>query len=538
MLFLRPFSGSKRRQFEFFSQPSGSEDDSGSSSTLKQIWWRCLETGLITLSSFVVLVLGGFMYHKYYKYNVLAKIEESFNDNNILSFVKHKKQKLQGETWADREQQQLLDDVISGKTTGKYLLLIGEKGTGKTSAVLEAMNRADGAVIECSSDIELMRLRIGRGLHFEFSEDYIGSLFSMRGPRESIPILDIERAFIKLEEILIERKKKTTKPLILIFNNSHLIDTSLVELLQQKAEMFASSGMMSMIFMSDDYWLYEKFKMFSTRLELLNFSDVSQNDAIKIMSAIRKRHNLPPISDDVAKKLYRLIGGRPQHLNQVACSPNVFEEANKLIDSERTWFLNKCGILGADMDDDVLDQGKFSVSAMLLMREFVELDRRNKQDETKPYELPKIPLWKAHQVMTRTDFIEKYDKLNIFTIDTDANVRADSVAMMRAFHEIADNEHFDQMLRDSIDRVTEIESINRTKELVLKDLLEGGKYRIKPDNGDFVVSLEPAKDEQPECSFSLMESHLGERKLWWNRRMEGYANTTDGEEQKPASHKS
>lgn len=531
----RGFKSSKlTKMMPFLNQneDQSSNTDGSPLNIMKSIFWRCLETGLITFSSFIVLVLGGVVYHKYYKDNVLEKIRASFNDNNILSFVKHKHFLNKEESWANREQQQLLDDVISGKVTGKYLLLVGEKGTGKTSAVLEAMNRANGkdcAVIECSSDVELMRLRIGKSLHFEFSEDYIGSLFSMKGPRDTIPILDIERAFMKLEEILIERKKKTRKPLILIFNNAQLIDQSLVELFQQKAETFASSGMLSMIFMSDEYWLYEKFKNCSTRLELLNFSDVSQNEAIKIITSIRKRYDLPILPIDDCKKLYRLIGGRPQHLNQVASSTNVYDEANRLIDSERSWFLTKCGLLGADMDDDVIDEGKFAVSAMLLMREFVEMDRRKSPHKTNEiYKLPKVPLWRANQIMTRSDLIEEYDRLNIFTIDTDANVRADSVAMMRAFHEIADNEFFDKILSDSIDRVSEIESINRTKEVVMKDLLEGGKYKITRDadkNGEFTISLEGGphlKGEDLGKPFAQMELHSGERKLWWSRRMDEY----------------
>lgn len=516
----------KMLPFSNQNEDPSNHDDKSPLEIIKSIFWKCLETGLITFSSFIVLVLGGVFYHKYYKDNVLIKIRESFNDNNILSFVKHKHFLNTEGSWADREQQQLLDDVISGKITGKYLLLIGEKGTGKTSAVLEAMNRAHGedcAVVDCSSDVELMRLRIGKSLHFEFSEDYIGSLFSMKGPRDSIPILDIERAFMKLEEILIERKKTTRKPLILIFNNAQLIDQSLVELLQQKAEAFSSSGMLSMVFMSDDYWLYEKFKNYSTRLELLNFSDVSENEAVKIMTAIRKRHGMSQLSLEDCKKLYKLIGGRPQHLNHVASSNNVYDAANRLIDSERSWFLSKCGLLGADMDDDVIDEGKFAVSAMLLMREFVEMDRRKGVvDPNEVYELPKVPLWRAHQIMTRADYIQEYDRLNIFTIDTEANVRADSVAMMRAFHEIADIEYFDRMLSDSIDRVSEIESINRTKEVVMKDLLEGGKYRINPEgNEGFTISLEggPLQDKTEE---KPLEFHMGERKLWWSRRMEEY----------------
>jgi len=224
----------------------------------------------------------------------------------------------------------------------------------------------------------------------------------------------------------------------------------------------------------------------------LNFSDVSELEAIKIIKAIRKRYDLGEISLNDCKKLYQLIGGRPQHLNKVASSLDVFKAAHTLIDSERTWFLCKCGLLGADMDDDVVNQGKFAVSAMLLMRQFVEMDRQKPPLQPgESYELPKLPLWRAYQIMTRMDFIEEYDRLNIFTIDTEAFVRADSVAMMRGFHEIVDNEHFDTMLSDSIDRIAEIESINRTKEIVMKDLLLGGKYEIYPgDNNSLSISLD------------------------------------------------
>ena len=38
--------------------------------------------------------------------------------------------------------------------------------------------------------------------------------------------------------------------------------------------------------------------------------------------------------------------------------------------------------------------------------------------------LPQIPLHEARQIMTRADFIQSYDQVNIFTIDSKAMVRA------------------------------------------------------------------------------------------------------------------
>jgi hypothetical protein len=514
---------------------------------------RCSETGLITLSSLAVLVLGGIVYHKLYKQNVLWKMDESFNKNESLLLVKHQDnlQQFDKDLWAERSNQKLLDSIITGEVKGKYYLLLGEKGTGKTSAVMESISRVKGkdcAVVDCSSDIELMRLRIGSALNFEFFEDYIGSLFSMKGPRESTPILDIERAFMKLETILIQRRSMTKKPLILIFNNSHLVDSSLVELLQQKAENFSSSGMLTMLFISDDYWLFEKLKILSTRLQVINFEDTKLKEATKILKSSRIKHFKENLTDEQCLKIYHMIGGRPQHLNHVASNKDMLKAANELIDAEKLWFLNNCALLGADMDDDVMESGKFATSAMLLMRELVEMDRirkekKNLKDVVEPTKLPQLPLWRARQVMTRPDYIEEYDKLNIFTIGTDSNVRADSVPMMRAFHEIASHPNFDDILRETIDRISEIESLHRTRELIFKNLASGGTFKIKKDSNDdsFFIKMEKQlpdealitmrqrqKEEIPD-SIDHDDHHEGERKKWWKRRLETYTHKSAGE---------
>ena len=149
-----------------------------------------------------------------------------------------------------------------------------------------------------------------------------------------------------------------------------------------------------------------------------------------------------------------------------------------------------------DMDDDVMESGKFSSSAMLLMREFVEMDRQKSNpllislsssdgthsSQLMNHRLPELPLWRARQIMTRPDYIQRFDNLNIFTIDSESRVRADSVPMMRAFHEIASQPHFDQLLEDTIDRVADIEALGRTRELVLKDLQLGSHYEMLKRN--------------------------------------------------------
>lgn len=428
-------------------------------------------------------------------------------------------------------------------------MVVGEKGTGKTTLIMEAIKKTDGsnvAIFDAHADPEIFRIRLGKALNYAYNEDYIGSLFSIRGPRDTTALLDIERAFNKLEELAIKRKiqGKSDKPLVIIINNSHLIKENeegikLLELLQQKAETLSGSDLVTMIFNSDDYWVYEKLKRLGTRLELINVRDFNRKETINVLQFLRGKFypaaKYPDLrlTEEKCHKIYDLIGGRPQHISQVARHQDVIKACHEVIDREKTWFLNQCGLLGEDMDDDVMESGKFSLSAMLLMREFVEMDRLrmnslisselpNAKDLYKDHHLPELPLWRSRQIMTRADFIQQYDNLNIFTVDSDSRVRADSVPMMRAFHEIASQPNFDSLLEDTTERVAAIESLGRTRELVMKDLTEGSTYDISTKDGKLRVSMtaKVESDDRDDLDDFMEELSKAEHKRkWWKKRM-------------------
>jgi hypothetical protein len=94
------------------------------------------------------------------------------------------------------------------------------------------------------------------------------------------------------------------------------------------------------------------------------------------------------------------------------------------------------------------------------------------------HNIPQIPLHIARQIMTRADFIKSYDHINLFTITSTANVRADSVPMQRAFRSICSEPGFAEHLEKTLQRISDIESLGRTRELVAKDLVLGGRYVI------------------------------------------------------------
>lgn len=484
----------------------------------KSSFFKFFETAGITVSSLVVLGFTGLLYHKVYNERVLYKISQAFDVGDATFQLAMHNRSSQSE-WITRPQQVVLDGIVSGDLVGKYFLVIGEKGTGKLSAIMEAARKVEGencAFVDAHSDPEIFRIRLGRALNFAYHEDYIGSLFSLRGPRDTTALLDIERALNKLEEVALKRVQKKGKPLVLVINNTHLIGddvegNKLVELLQQKAEALSGSGLVTVIFNSDDYWVYERLRKLATRLEVVNFKDLGRKEALAALQNSRMRFYNEKISDTVANQVYDLVGGRPQHISNVASHKDIIAACHALIDREKTWFLNQCALLGESMDDDVMEYGKFSVSAMLLMKQLVEISQNCELDD-----LVELPLWRARQIMTRADYIKVYDNLNIFAIDSRSRVRADSVPMMRAFHELYAQPGFLQLLKESAERVSAIESLNRTRELVAKDLVLGGEYKLQ----NSAVSLHGVNDDADDAEPNWMEDYNPKaREEVWKKRL-------------------
>ena len=116
------------------------------------------------------------------------------------------------------------------------------------------------------------------------------------------------------------------------------------------------------------------------------------------------------------------------------------------------------------------------VLAKALVEKEKEMDVTYHPD--KGHILPEIPLHEARQIMTRADFIQSYDHINVFTIDSHANVRADSVPMQNAFREVCSQKDFSDHLEKTLTRIGDIESLGRTRELTIKDLWNKGKYKI------------------------------------------------------------
>jgi hypothetical protein len=351
--------------------------------------WKMFEAAATTGASIFILACVGIGYTKYYKWNVLEKMENAFREGDpVLELAAsgkevyreptrlevthddHDKEDDDYDRWIPRDEQEKIDKIVWGETKGRYHLLLGEKGTGKSSMLIDAMNKINGegcSMMEAHSDLEVFRVRLGRCLDFEYHEDNIGSLFSIRGPRDAGAILDIERAFNKLEKVALRRRAKLGRPLILIINQAHLIQDNedgrdLIELIQQRAEQWAASNLATIIINSDKYWVFERLKHHATRMEVHQIRDLCKDRAMQALRNYRMKYWKEKPAESILEEVYDKIGGRLTFLNRVAKSENMVQKCDHICDLEKIWFLNNCAILGAEMDDDVMDQQKFAVS--------------------------------------------------------------------------------------------------------------------------------------------------------------------------------
>ncbi|KAI5456421.1 hypothetical protein BGZ63DRAFT_475714 [Mariannaea sp. PMI_226] len=478
---------------------NGKENNGSKSSSEPSLLYKMGESAATTFASIVVLALGftaaGYLYHKSYKRIVLQKMTHAFEPGDpVLDLATIGKDiprysgSSTGEHWIVRNEQARVDAIVHGRDVGHYHLLVGDKGCGKSSMLIEAMRKINGdgvAMFEAHADLEIFRIRLGKALDYEYHEDYIGGYFSERGPRESTALLDIERALNKLEKVAMQKRRERGKPLVVIVNQMHLLrddedGRDLIELLQQRAEQWAAANLVTMVFNSDDYWVYERFKQLATRMEVMSVVDLPKAQAISALQRYRLRYFGEKSPPELLEAVYDRVGGRLSFLNRVAKSKDMLRTCDSIKEIEKQWFLNQCWILGMEMDDDVMDQQKWASGAMVLAKALVDKDQDSPTyDDVLGHLLPTYPFHIAQEIMTRCDFIRKLDSLNLFSITSNAAVRASSVPMHLAFKEICAEPRFEKHLEGTIQRISDIESLGRTRELVAKDLVLGGQYEIE-----------------------------------------------------------
>ncbi|KJA28908.1 hypothetical protein HYPSUDRAFT_128313 [Hypholoma sublateritium FD-334 SS-4] len=439
--------------------------------------------------------VGGILYVKWYKKNVLDKMEDAFaaGYDPALELAKlhtgqQKPASIVGDSRVERKEQPTIDSIMKGEEPGHYYMLLGPKGAGKGTMIFRSMAEVDAegiSLCDAHPDMEVFRLRLGKALNFEFNEDTQTGLFQRRDPREALN---------KLEKVALKCVQRRRKPLVLVINNVHFFQNNdegqhaLLQL-QQKAEAWAASGCSFSFYVisSDDFWPFHVLRKNASRMHVISITDLDRRDSIQATNQIRQLAKLDPVAPEVMEEAISIVGGRLAFLNKVSKSKDPLWTAKHLLDVEKGWLLSQIGLI-PDCDDDVMDEQKWSSCSWLLLEAFVKQRQEQEAehvaaggslDDDLP--LPKLSWYQARQIMTRADFMEELDRLNIIAIDIHHDVRPDSNLILRVAREVTTEDGFDDLLQGVRDRIDEIESLHRTRELTFKDLGKGDMVRLAVD---------------------------------------------------------
>jgi hypothetical protein len=112
-------------------------------------------------------------------------------------------------------------------------------------------------------------------------------------------------------------------------------------LIQQRAEQWAASNLVTVVLNSDDYWVYERLKNHSARLKVLPVKDLSRDQAIKVLKNFRHRYFNEEPDNVTVNEVYERVGGRLSYLSRVAKEQDMLEVCQHIEEMEKKWLLNK-----------------------------------------------------------------------------------------------------------------------------------------------------------------------------------------------------
>lgn len=176
------------------------------------------EAALGASAGVILLGLAGMYYHSWYKKQILVKMEKAFDPgyDPVLALAQSSAGAKEGQLAyvhvEDRAEDQLLRKIMRGEERGRYFLVLGPKGSGKTTSLIQAMQsiQADGvAFFEAHPDPSIVVDRFSESINYAMYRDFLGNLVGLNDMSGMSTFQMLERALHKLEAALIRRRQRT-----------------------------------------------------------------------------------------------------------------------------------------------------------------------------------------------------------------------------------------------------------------------------------------------------------------------------------------
>ncbi|KAG8888541.1 hypothetical protein FRC00_014725 [Tulasnella sp. 408] len=155
------------------------------------------------------------------------------------------------------------------------------------------------------------------------------------------------------------KRKKGKQPLVLVINNCQLFNDDeeshqLLQQLQQKAESWAESHLVTVVFSSDDFWPYPLLRKIANRMHVIPVKDLRGQESLAALRHLRQQHFGKAEDDSVLLEVLKTSGGRLSRLNTLSREKDILEATQHMLSNEKGWLLSVIGLI-PDCDDDVME---------------------------------------------------------------------------------------------------------------------------------------------------------------------------------------
>lgn len=109
----------------------------------------------------------------------------------------------------------------------------------------------------------------------------------------------------------------------------------------------AQSGVCTMVFLTDNYWVFDRLRRNATRMHVLSVRDLTPHETFEYLSGTHARHfpDEPPISKAQSLRIWDLIGGRLAYLSKAVKRRDVEGAARDLVAEETEWLHSHLGLI-------------------------------------------------------------------------------------------------------------------------------------------------------------------------------------------------
>lgn len=146
----------------------------------------------------------------------------------------------------------------------------------------------------------------------------------------------------------------------------------LIQQIQQKAESWAESHLITVVFSSDDFWPYPLMRQWyrvrckklrtesiytgkiANRMRVISVADLKPDQSLAALRHLRQELQGTIDDDEVLKEALSICGGRLSYLNRLAHSQDMLGIAHRMLRREKGWLLSEVGLI-PDCDDDVME---------------------------------------------------------------------------------------------------------------------------------------------------------------------------------------